>query len=80
MSQDNLTDKNKKENSQETFLERKVSSLPCKICGKLISKKNLKVHISSVHYGERPIKCTFPNCNKRFTYPCKLKTHILSHV
>jgi len=32
------------------------------------------------HTGEKPHKCTFPGCNKRFSEKGNMKTHLKTHV
>jgi uncharacterized Zn-finger protein len=39
---------------------------------------NLTPH-KLTHTGEKPYKCDWPQCHKRFTYPQHLKRHRVSH-
>jgi uncharacterized Zn-finger protein len=32
------------------------------------------------HTGEKPHKCTYPGCNKRFSEKGNMKTHFKTHV
>jgi hypothetical protein len=27
---------------------------------------SLRTHVSAIHHGRRPYKCTFPNCKRKF--------------
>ena len=48
----------------------------CGICKKRLSSKHLKRHISSVHEGKKPFKCS--NCNFCSAFSRDLNTHISS--
>ena len=50
------------------------SPLKCDSCGKTFSSaKYLKIHINSVHNGQKDHKCD--SCGKTFCYSGHLKTH-----
>ena len=60
-------------NSEKQFL--------CEKCNKLFSTfGNLKIHINSIHYNNRPFKCTFPNCTKKYVCETKLIIHERTHT
>lgn len=50
---------------------------PCDHCPKtLCSPFRLKIHILTIHYGERPYPCKI--CSKSFTHKCNLQRHLES--
>ncbi|KAJ9094395.1 hypothetical protein QFC20_006897 [Naganishia adeliensis] len=52
----------------------------CDHCGKSFSRpSSLKIHIYS-HTGEKPYKCTWPNCTRSFSVQSNLKRHAKVHL
>ncbi|XP_068611016.1 zinc finger protein 431-like [Brachionichthys hirsutus] len=51
---------------------------PCTDCGKMIAASNIARH-KLMHTGERPFKCTEPDCDKGFISAGEVKTHALTH-
>lgn len=55
-------------------------TIPCEVCGRLLTnKKTLTGHLKT-HSGERKYKCTFEGCNKAFTKCSGLQVHVRSHT
>lgn len=50
----------------------------CPDCGKMVSFSNMARH-KLTHTGERPFKCTMPECEKVFRSNSEVKKHILLH-
>ncbi|VDK33274.1 unnamed protein product [Taenia asiatica] len=52
-----------------------MKSFHCTECGRLFSRKrNLPVHVDSVHKGKKPFECE--KCGKFFTQKSNLKSHL----
>lgn len=49
---------------------------PCPYCGKMISTSTMARH-KLIHTGERPLKCTVPECDKHFRSTSEVKRHVL---
>ncbi|XP_047464722.1 zinc finger protein 329-like [Mugil cephalus] len=49
---------------------------PCPYCGKMISASTMARH-KLIHTGERPLKCTVPECDKYFRSTSEVKRHVL---
>lgn len=53
----------------------------CTQCDKFYtSSSHLKIHVRSVHTGERPFHCNFDGCGKKFNTAYTLKVHERSHT
>lgn len=48
----------------------------CPYCGKMVSSSTLRRH-ELMHKGERPFKCTVPDCDRMFRSNPEVKKHIL---
>lgn len=51
---------------------------PCPYCGKMVSSSTMARH-KLIHTGERPFKCTIPECDKIFRSNSEVKRHVLLH-
>lgn len=51
---------------------------PCPYCGKMVSSSTMARH-KLIHTGERPFKCTMPECDKVFRSNSEVKRHVLLH-
>ncbi|KAM9837513.1 uncharacterized protein ACBR49_018198 [Aulostomus maculatus] len=51
---------------------------PCPYCGKMFSASSIIRH-KLIHTGEKPFKCTVPECEKYFRSNCEVKKHVLVH-
>lgn len=51
---------------------------PCPYCGKMVSASTIARH-KLIHTGERPFKCTVPECDKDFRSTAEVKRHFLMH-
>ncbi|XP_054614504.1 zinc finger protein 774-like isoform X2 [Dunckerocampus dactyliophorus] len=49
---------------------------PCPDCGKTFSASSINRH-KLIHTGERPFKCTVPDCDKSFLSTAEVKKHVL---
>lgn len=50
---------------------------PCPYCGKMFSASSINRH-KLIHTGERPFKCTVPECEKYFRSTSEVKRHVLT--
>ncbi|XP_059050249.1 uncharacterized protein LOC131845227 isoform X2 [Achroia grisella] len=61
-------------------IHEKSTACKCDICGKkLTNKNNMAAHMVS-HKEDRPYKCTFNGCRKRFKDKWALKRHLVIHM
>lgn len=51
---------------------------PCSYCGKMVSSSTMARH-KLIHTGDRPFKCTMPDCNRVFRSNSEVKRHVLLH-
>lgn len=51
---------------------------PCPYCGKMVSASTIARH-KLIHTGERPFKCTMPECDKAFRSTSEVKRHVRRH-
>ena len=62
-------------NQIQIYFNQDKKTRKCDSCGKTFSQaSNLKVHINSVHNGQKDHKCDL--CRKAFSEAGKLKKHI----
>ena len=62
-------------NGQERTI-RKMTTVECHLCSKLITANRFKLHMKKVHNSTEKtnsLQCNF--CLKKFTFPSDLKTH-----
>ncbi|XP_038591177.1 zinc finger protein 699-like isoform X1 [Micropterus salmoides] len=57
---------------------RELFRHPCSYCGKMMSASALARH-NLIHSGERPFKCTVPECDRYFRSTSEVKRHVLIH-
>ncbi|XP_017271587.1 zinc finger protein 135 [Kryptolebias marmoratus] len=51
---------------------------PCHCCGKMVTLSGMARH-KLIHTGERPFKCTTPECDRSFRSMAEVKRHVLLH-
>uniref|UniRef100_A0A1B0C8K8 C2H2-type domain-containing protein n=1 Tax=Lutzomyia longipalpis TaxID=7200 RepID=A0A1B0C8K8_LUTLO len=62
---------------------RMHSSTPdvvCDICGQKLKHKTSLADHMTIHTGERPFKCTFPECTRSFRCKVSIDIHMRSHT
>ena len=53
----------------------------CSLCKKSFSTMgNLRNHIMTIHENQKPFKCPFPNCEKKYSSNIRLNVHIRTHT
>ena len=74
----NIVHSNSKEKESNSTIKKEFSSqFHCEICENEYSNPHiLKIHIESVHEGQKPFICDL--CGTNFTAKGKLKSHILT--
>ncbi|XP_030611060.1 zinc finger protein 184-like isoform X2 [Archocentrus centrarchus] len=63
---------------QRTKHLRELFRSPCPSCGKMVAASTMKRH-KLIHTGERPFKCTVPECEKYYRSTSEVKRHVLIH-
>jgi len=56
---------------------RKMENLPCPMCGKVLKKTSLPVHINAAHDEEGKTRFKCEQCSRGFSSKSKLKLHFL---
>jgi len=53
----------------------------CSLCKKSFSTMgNLRNHIMTIHENQKPFKCPFPNCDKKYSIKSRLQVHYRTHT
>ncbi|XP_076008246.1 uncharacterized protein LOC143002166 [Genypterus blacodes] len=63
---------------QRSKHNKELSRHPCDYCGKMISRSSIGRH-KLIHTGEKPFKCTVPECDKHYRSTSEVRKHILAH-
>ncbi|CRK95902.1 CLUMA_CG009348, isoform A [Clunio marinus] len=66
--------------SEEGLRNHKLNlhRLPCNVCGKMISKENLKRHLNTIHLNIKPYQCDI--CGKKFSSKSEIAHHMIKHI
>ncbi|QRW20874.1 C2H2 zinc finger [Rhizoctonia solani] len=60
---------------EEFSKEFLAAKYECQYCGKRFNRpSSLKIHVNT-HTGEKPYKCTFPSCGRRFSVMSNMRRH-----
>ncbi|XP_034563904.1 zinc finger protein 287-like [Notolabrus celidotus] len=68
--------KHQKSKHFETLLQ--LFRHQCQYCGKMVSASTIARH-KLIHTGERPFKCTVPECENHFRSTSEVNRHVLLH-
>ena len=56
-----------------------IKKFSCDICGLRLASKQTKEEHMYTHTGEKPYKCTVPDCQKDFRQSSQLSNHMKQH-
>uniref|UniRef100_A0A8C2WF07 C2H2-type domain-containing protein n=1 Tax=Cyclopterus lumpus TaxID=8103 RepID=A0A8C2WF07_CYCLU len=76
--ENSFKDKGALKKHQKTKHQRELFRHPCPYCGKMVSVSSIARH-KLIHTGEKPFKCTGPECDKCFRSASEVKRHVLIH-
>ncbi|XP_071037047.1 transcription factor IIIA [Parasteatoda tepidariorum] len=66
---------------QDVFHPKKEArKFKCSECSEEFVKRSMLVRHKYTHSGVKEFKCSEPGCNKSFSMPSRLKSHVKSHV
>ena len=58
----------------------KIKSFVCEICGMGLASNQTKQEHLYIHSGEKPYRCDFPGCEKRYRQSSQLSVHKRVHM